>query len=310
MPEGWGDLVAAVLLPQLGMILAPTLLMAIMLTTSIRSSLRIRLPGFGALFAAVLLGVTLHPLYSQLGQWIAHLIPMSDAALEAMRPIEQMLSSQPLGAVIFVVAVIPAICEELTFRGFIFGGLSRNQGGLRAVLVTAVMFGFSHAIFQQSVAATLMGCVLGWIALRTGSVLPGILFHITNNALSVSVGRIQNYPELYDSPLGYLVQQTTDGTLTVTTYQPVWIAVSASLAFACLMYFSLYQNQNADDLDVQRDREDWLEEHEATIGNRPDSDVPNEDRTESASLGTTQIVGKTIGRIESASSGTAQIKTP
>ena len=71
-----------------------------------------------------------------------------------------------------------------------FRWLGARTGRLRAVVITALMFGISHGVLQQSIAATIMGLLLGWIALRTGSVLPGILIHFTNNALSVSLERI------------------------------------------------------------------------------------------------------------------------
>lgn len=258
-PHTWNDLAVAVLLPQIGMILAPALLMSIVLTTSICKSMRIRFPQRGAMAAALLLGFTLHPMYSQLGIMIGEIYPMSKAAQEALAPILNLLTGQPLWAVIFIMALVPAVCEELTFRGFIFGGLARDHGGLRAVLVTAVMFGFSHAVFQQSLAATVMGCVLGWIALRTGSVLPGIVLHVTNNALSLSVARASNHPEMFDSWLGFFLRQNSDGS---TSYQPVWIVISASIAVACLLYFSLFHDQHADDEEIRRSEQEWLKSQE------------------------------------------------
>ena len=50
------------------------------------------------------------------------------------------------------------------------------------------MFGFLHvllSLFQQLFNATLLGVVLGLLAVRSGSILPGILFHILNNGLAV-----------------------------------------------------------------------------------------------------------------------------
>lgn len=231
IPEGLEGLTKMILSPQLGLILAPALLMSVMLTTSIRSSLRIRWPQWMSLPMAVVLGITLHPLYLTLGKWIEYTYPVSEDALQAMVPFVQQIESASWLSVIFLMAFIPAVCEELAFRGFVFGGLVRQGGHLRAVVVTALIFGFSHGFLQQSLAASCMGVLLGWIALRTGSVLPCILLHFTNNALSVSMGRLaeSGLPGIH-----LVITTTQDG----PAYQPLWYLLSICVAIMLLFYFA------------------------------------------------------------------------
>lgn len=231
VPGDLAGITKMILSPQLGLILAPALLMSVMLTTSIRTSLRIRFPNWLALPIAVALGITLHPLYLALGRWIEYTYPVSEEAKQAMLPFVEQIETVPWLTIVFLMAFIPAICEELAFRGFIFGGLVRQGGRLRAVLVTALMFGISHGFLQQSIAASCMGVLLGWVALRTGSVLPCILLHFTNNALSVSMSRLadSNLPgiELF-------ITQTQAG----PAYQPLWFLLSSGLAITLLLYFA------------------------------------------------------------------------
>ena len=231
VPDDLAGITKMILSPQLGLILAPALLMSVMLTTSIRTSLRIRLPHWFSLPMAVALGVTLHPLYLALGRWIEYTYPVSEEAKQAMLPFVQQIETVPWLSIVFLMAFIPAVCEELAFRGFIFGGLIRQGGRLRAIVVTALMFGISHGFLQQSIAASCMGVLLGWIAFRTGSVLPCILLHFTNNALSVSMSR------LVDSGLPGIelfLTSTQDG----PTYQPLWFLLSIGLAITLLLYFA------------------------------------------------------------------------
>lgn len=230
IPNDLSGLGKMILLPQLGMILAPALLMATMLTTSLRQSLRIRMPHWTALPLAILLGITLHPSYVMLAEWISYTYPISEQAAEAMKPFTQQIGSAPWLTVVLLMALVPALCEELAFRGFIFGGLVRENGRLRAVMITALMFGISHGVLQQSIAATIMGLLLGWIALRTGSVLPGILIHFTNNALSVSLERIAQ--SSWEGSVLFLTQSETG-----TAYQPIWIISSIGIAITCMLYF-------------------------------------------------------------------------
>jgi sodium transport system permease protein len=231
VPDDLAGITQMILSPQLGMILAPAILMSVLLTTSIKTSLRVRWPHWLSLPMAVALGVTLHPLYLALGRLIEYTYPVSEEAMQAMLPFVEQIETVPWLTIVFLMAFIPAVCEELAFRGFIFGGLVRQGGRLRAIVVTALMFGISHGFLQQSIAASCMGVLLGWITLRTGSVLPCILLHFTNNALSVSMSR------LVDSGLpgiDLVITTTQDG----PAYQPIWFLLSLGLAITLLLYFA------------------------------------------------------------------------
>lgn len=230
MPTSFAGIAKLVMMPQIGMILAPTLMMATVLTTSLKHSLRIRLSNPWTLPVAALLGISLHPTYVMIAGLVSYAYPISEQASAAMKPFTDQISSAPLMTVIFLMAVIPSICEELAFRGFIFGGLIRDRGKLRAVLVSAIMFGISHGVLQQSICATLMGLLLGCIAMKTGSVLPGILIHLANNTLSVSMERIaqSNHPVA-----SALVINAEGG----PHYNLVWVILSTAVAAGCLWYF-------------------------------------------------------------------------
>ncbi len=250
MPQGFGGIAKLVLLPQIAMILAPALLMATMLTTSLRTSLRVRMPHWTTLPLAVLLGVTLHPMYVMLAEWISCTYPVSEQVTAAMKPFTDQMSAAPWMSVLFLMALVPAICEELAFRGFIFGGLVRQKGRLRAVVITALMFGISHGVLQQSIAATIMGLLLGWVALRTGSVLPCILIHFTNNALSVSLERIESSG--WEGASLFLT-----ATEAGAAYQPMWIVTSVGIALTILLYLGTLDpridESEADHIELDRE---------------------------------------------------------
>ncbi|QDT12370.1 ABC transporter permease subunit/CPBP intramembrane protease [Planctomycetes bacterium K23_9] len=231
VPTDFVGIAKLVSLPQFAMILFPAIMMALVLTTSVRKSLRIRMPHWTVLPLSVLVGFTLHPAYTLLARSVSYAYPISEEAALAMQPFVQQITDAPWVSIILLMALVPAICEELAFRGFIFGGLVRENGRFRAVVVTAIMFGISHGIVQQSICATFMGLMLGWVALRTGSVLPGILIHFTNNTMSVSMDRIMN-SGWEGSQL--LMHSTEAG----PEYRPVWIIISTLMAVACLLYIA------------------------------------------------------------------------
>src|SRR5207237_755793 len=70
-------------------------------------------------------------------------------------------------------------------------GLQYGHSTRSAILLSALLFGFLHvllSLFQQLFNATLLGIVLGLLAVRSGSILPGIVFHVLNNGLAVVMG--------------------------------------------------------------------------------------------------------------------------
>ena len=81
-------------------------------------------------------------------------------------------------------AVIPAVCEELFYRGV---GLSeyRVYGSANAVLVSALCFAFLHFSFRNFVLYFFAGLVLGMVAVVTRSLLASVLLHLLSNTLSL-----------------------------------------------------------------------------------------------------------------------------
>lgn len=90
------------------------------------------------------------------------------------------------------VCVIPPIVEEMLFRGAALQSLRRFGDGF-AVVASAALFGLYHANFIQMVFAFLCGLAMGYAVIRTGSLLPSILIHFTNNALSFALDMVQRY---------------------------------------------------------------------------------------------------------------------
>jgi sodium transport system permease protein len=91
----------------------------------------------------------------------------------------------PVWQLLLYVAVLPAICEELAFRGVLLSGLRRKLRPGRLVIGIGVIFGLFHVTLYRLAPTAALGMVLTAIALMTGSIFPGMLLHAGNNALSV-----------------------------------------------------------------------------------------------------------------------------
>lgn len=86
-------------------------------------------------------------------------------------------------AVLMTVVLAP-IFEEVIFRGVLLGNIRRRWGSIRAILWSSLLFGAIHLIPQQAINAFLVGMIIGIIYVMTDSILPVILLHAINNALS------------------------------------------------------------------------------------------------------------------------------
>jgi membrane protease YdiL (CAAX protease family) len=86
--------------------------------------------------------------------------------------------------ILFVVIVAPVL-EEIVFRGIIMKGLiNKGLNPMKAIIISAVIFGIVHQNPWQFVGAGLLGCVLGLVYYKTKSLLASILLHAFNNLLS------------------------------------------------------------------------------------------------------------------------------
>ena len=81
--------------------------------------------------------------------------------------------------------VMGPIIEEIGFRGIFLGGLLKTRcRPWIAILISAVVFALFHGFGAQFVTAMLFGILAGWLYWRTGSIIPCLIIHVTNNSLT------------------------------------------------------------------------------------------------------------------------------
>lgn len=81
-------------------------------------------------------------------------------------------------------AIIPPLVEEFACRGLILGALRKFGDGF-AIIVSSIIFGLLHGNFQQIPFAFLVGLVLAYITVKSGSLWIAIAIHAFNNLISV-----------------------------------------------------------------------------------------------------------------------------
>ncbi len=181
-PSDWADFVVIVAITSIAFVATPALVMSVILTTSPRQTLLLRMPKWPAIPMAILLAFFLHPLALAFGAIVRYLYPIDERAFAGL---EGIIGEAPILQLLLVFAVLPAICEEVAFRGFILSGLRHLGSRWRAIIISSIFFGLAHFAIQQSLVAGMFGLVIGYIAVQTGSLFPCIAFHMVHNGLTL-----------------------------------------------------------------------------------------------------------------------------
>lgn len=147
---------------------------------------------------AFLFAVAALPAISMLAEWNKGMeLPSFLASMEEMmRQMEesakevtdQFLNTSSVGMMfvnLFVIALLPAVGEEMMFRGWLQRVLGKSVNYHTAIWVSAFVFSAIHFQFYGFIPRMLIGAALGYLYYYTGSLWASIVAHFTNNAMAV-----------------------------------------------------------------------------------------------------------------------------
>ena len=164
--------------------------------TKLRTAFSFRQSSPAFFIGAVLLGFSLWALVYEI-----NLMVFGSRQLSVLEKLHEQLAAD-LGAVswgtkLICLAIVPAVTEELFFRGFIQNSFHNKLKPVLAIAGAALLFGAFHVIVRDAlfierlIPSTLMGLVLGVSFYRSGSVFPGMLLHVLHNGLLISIGHFE-----------------------------------------------------------------------------------------------------------------------
>ena len=200
-PASWADFSKQTIVVLVATAGTPAVLMAMVLTRNPFRALRLRPCRWSMAAAAILMALCLHPLVMGITSVVIQIYPPSSELASMDGLMKQIVAGAPgLWAILLVFAIAPAVLEELAFRGFILSGMQSLRNDWKAILLTSLLFGVAHSVLQQSIVTFFVGVVLGIIAVRTGSLIPCMLYHAMHNGISVVLSRSD--ASALDGPFG------------------------------------------------------------------------------------------------------------
>ena len=133
----------------------------------------------GVLLLAVTLAVSYTILYFMMERF-------GDQYTEVTDMFGSILEGVSFPQAVVLLAVIPAICEEVLFRGFILTALKGKTKPVYAIIITGVLFGLMHMTPIRILPTTLLGISCAYMVYRSESIFVSMTMHFINNMISVA----------------------------------------------------------------------------------------------------------------------------
>jgi len=129
-----------------------------------------------------LLYIGTYLLANEIVNFLAFLFP---GAIQNLDAVNSFLTFDNLFLSILIVAISPAIFEELLFRGVVLNSFNIKNKNYLAIIISALIFGVFHMNLLQGAFAFILGLSLGFIYVKTGSLFVPIIIHFINNLFAV-----------------------------------------------------------------------------------------------------------------------------
>ncbi len=194
-------------------------------TTQVRKYIRLRLCSLKEILLAVLITISLLPFCYYLSFLILDQFKLPEIFRD-MGP--RLFSAQSFSQFILLtlaIAVTPAICEEIFFRGYVQRTMERTLGA-KSIIITGIIFGLVHMQPLSLITLSILGILFSFFYAKSKSLFPSASAHFTNNFIALL---FYSYPVKFEK-IGFI----SNGHVSA-----VWIIVSLTIA---AVLFLLYLN--------------------------------------------------------------------
>jgi membrane protease YdiL (CAAX protease family) len=162
----------------------------------LKALFRFRAVPLYALGMSLLIGLSMSIVVDELDRIIQIFLPMPEFLLEAQKSL-QADTFQDWIILFAGVVIVAAVSEEMVFRGFLQVTLENSGDVTRAVLMTSLAWTMIHTNPWWAIQIFVTGVIIGFLAWRTGSIIPGILVHGMNNFVALIIYNAEAEPEWY-----------------------------------------------------------------------------------------------------------------
>ncbi len=164
------------------------LLAAWYIKLNLRETFSLELPRPLPAAGSVLIAASILPVSQLLQQIQFYWLPPGDALDDLARQQTALFEGVPVFLLLLALALAPALCEEVLFRGFLLSGLRGRMSDAQTAVCVGLIFGLFHFYAIKIPVTAAMGIVLALVCLRTGSIFAAMLVHLAQNGLALLAG--------------------------------------------------------------------------------------------------------------------------
>jgi membrane protease YdiL (CAAX protease family) len=152
---------------------------------------------------AVVLTISVYPLVTFLG-WLNSFVPAPAFMLEMQESMMELItkflqSENALILGIFHIGIVPAVCEEVMYRGYVQRSFEKNWGIWTAIIVSGFIFGAYHLQINNILPLSFLGIMLAYLTYISDSLIPAIVAHFVNNGGQVIASSF--YPAMLEESI-------------------------------------------------------------------------------------------------------------
>lgn len=159
------------------------LIAALYIKADIKKVFCLKIPTVKHLIGSVILIIGSSCAVMLLANLLAYLMPDRNNAVNL--GFEDILDGVPFVGALILIALMPAVCEELMFRGYMLTAFKNRMKLPVAVIIVSVFFGMTHMSLIRLLPTTILGIALAYAILNSESIMCSALMHFINNGFSV-----------------------------------------------------------------------------------------------------------------------------
>lgn len=172
------------------MIIGLPLLFAYYIKTDFKKTFSLQKINLKQILGGILIWMGGFVLINLITQITLYLFPQNMEVAEALT--DAIIIKDNLVLNLVIVALMPAICEEIFFRGFIFTSFKGKDSSKIAIITSGILFGFMHMDFLRIIPTSILGIIFAYTVYKSESIFIAMILHFINNSIAVLVSHYPN----------------------------------------------------------------------------------------------------------------------